>query len=55
MLKRPIWHRVEKVNYAASVVGITLDGLPGQGSLAMAFAQSLPIPDSIGWPPSQCS
>jgi hypothetical protein len=30
MLKRPIWRRIEKVNYAASVVGITLDGLPGQ-------------------------
>lgn len=43
MLKRAIWRRVEKVNYAASVVGITLDGLPGQGSLAMAFAQSLPF------------
>jgi hypothetical protein len=43
MLKRPIWRRVEKVNYAAFVVGITLDGLPGQGSLAMAFAQSLPF------------
>jgi hypothetical protein len=40
MLKRPVWRRVEKVDYAASVVGITLDGLPGQGSLAMAFAQS---------------
>jgi hypothetical protein len=43
MLKRPVWRRVEKVDYAASVVGITSDGLPGQGSLAMAFAQSLPF------------
>jgi hypothetical protein len=43
MLKRRIWRLIKKVNYAAFVVGITLDGLPGLGCLAMAFAQGLPF------------